>query len=517
MRNNGKISKWVRGNGVFSIFFIAMAVYYAIHMFTLKPWYDELYTYYSFISRGPVYAAIHWPVPNNHVLYSVLSAFLDICGNPYIGLRGISYLMALLNLWLVYFLAGKFMNRYFAAGASFLYASTYLVNSLSIQGRGYTLATACYLMALLALYNICMDGSRKRDYIVYALCLIAGLYTLVSSTFWVLPVCFIGGLFLLMQKQYKRLGKLIGTSIAAAFMTLFLYGVIWLAIGSNLLSKNAESIYFGIYQVTIILQNPIAALTTGMNYMLATPYVQSIGRGQVVRELFYYLRDLFNLYVQGRGVWMNVLLTVSAIAFTVSSWKNRKHADAGFFASLYLSVSILCLPLMLMIQSVQPYKRVFSFFAAVTSILTVYILTQAVSLLKQAEWKLRIERLLQVTLLFFAVVLLGSPAYNEPYADRENRIAEIIQPQDVADILKIYYTDDYQKYVLKFYYDAEPQETSIEEADTILIAEELMTPSATPLQWPILVSYDSLDWNYIQENFKIKRETDSYTLFQRME
>ena len=67
------------------LFSIGMAIYYGWRMFALDPWYDELYTYYSFISKGPVYAAIHWPVPNNHVMYSVLSAFLNIFGNPYIS------------------------------------------------------------------------------------------------------------------------------------------------------------------------------------------------------------------------------------------------------------------------------------------------------------------------------------------------------------------------------------------------------------------------------------------------
>ena len=59
-----KKRKWNRLNRedmVFLLFFLAMAVYYGWRLFTLTPWYDELYTYYYFISRGPVYAAIHWP------------------------------------------------------------------------------------------------------------------------------------------------------------------------------------------------------------------------------------------------------------------------------------------------------------------------------------------------------------------------------------------------------------------------------------------------------------------------
>ena len=147
-----RIKAFIVENKLFSLFFLGMAVYYAVSMFAIKPWYDELYTYYSFISRGPVYAAIHWPVPNNHVFYSVLSAFLDYLGNPYIGLRGVSFLMSCANMLLLYQFAKKFLNRFFSAGVVFLYVAVWQVNNLSVQGRGYTLATTCYLLALFSLF-----------------------------------------------------------------------------------------------------------------------------------------------------------------------------------------------------------------------------------------------------------------------------------------------------------------------------------------------------------------------------
>lgn len=119
---------------MFALWFVWMAVYYCFRMFSLTPWYDELYTYYYFISRGPVYAAIHWPLPNNHVGYSVLSGFLDLLGNPVLGLRGISYLAALANLLLLY----KIGKKCFSEGWSFccvaLYSCMQLVNQLAVQG-----------------------------------------------------------------------------------------------------------------------------------------------------------------------------------------------------------------------------------------------------------------------------------------------------------------------------------------------------------------------------------------------
>ena len=157
----GRLKKFIVEKKIFSLFFMGMVIYYAHNMFAIKPWYDELYTYYSFISKGPVYAAIHWPVPNNHVFYSVLSAFLDYFGNPYIGLRGVSFIAACANLVLLYRFAGKFMNSYLAAGSTFLYAAVWQINNLSVQGRGYTISITFYLLTLLCLEKIC----RLSDFI----------------------------------------------------------------------------------------------------------------------------------------------------------------------------------------------------------------------------------------------------------------------------------------------------------------------------------------------------------------
>ena len=207
-----QLKKYVKENFIFVILLAMMTVYYAFFFFYMKPWYDELYTYYSFISRGPVYSAIHWPVPNNHVFYSVLSGFLDYLGNSYIGLRGISFIAAVMNMILLYQLAKKFVNEYLSVACVILYVSAYQVNNLSVQGRGYTLTTMCYLIAIHCLYVICNQEAKKIHYCIYACALTGGLYAIVSSTFWVLPICFAGGFYLLYKKDYKTLFRLIFAS-----------------------------------------------------------------------------------------------------------------------------------------------------------------------------------------------------------------------------------------------------------------------------------------------------------------
>ena len=97
-----KIREKIHYNRYLILLLCGLLIVYGYSMFNNRPWYDELYTYYYFISRGPVYAAIHWPVPNNHMGYSVLSAVLDIFTNSYIGLRGISVISSTISVYLLY-------------------------------------------------------------------------------------------------------------------------------------------------------------------------------------------------------------------------------------------------------------------------------------------------------------------------------------------------------------------------------------------------------------------------------
>lgn len=160
---------------------VCMTLYYLYRMFALTPWYDELYTYYFFISRGPVYAAIHWPLPNNHVGYSVLSGVLNCLGNPYIGLRGVSFLCALANLALLFGIGRRYLKRGLSLAAVLFYLSMNLVNQLAVQGRGYTLGITCYLLSFFSLIRICgKEKAGRRYYVLFALSLVLGLYTLTD-------------------------------------------------------------------------------------------------------------------------------------------------------------------------------------------------------------------------------------------------------------------------------------------------------------------------------------------------
>ena len=74
--------------------------------------------------------------------------------------------------------------------------------------------------------------------------------------------------------------------------------------------------------------------------------------------------------------------------------------------------------------------------------------------------------------------------------------------------------DDYQKYVFQFYWDYRPTESWQEEAKYILMPREVMEEEYTAKTWPILYTYEEINWEALQE-CEIVTETDSYVLYRR--
>lgn len=472
-------------------------VVYLVRMFSNHPWYDELYTYYSFISKGPVYAAIHWPLPNNHMGYSAIAACFGIFGSATIALRGVSFIAATLNIFLIYKLCTRLMEKYCLI-PPILYGTMFLVHNISVQGRGYTLATTCYLTAIISMYIICTEEkAKKRYYILFAGALSLSAYILASSAFFIVHVCLCGGLYLLINKRYKTLLKLVISGVVAGLIALFLYSVVWLAIGSNLLSKTDGSGFTGVYQLTIIKQAPFRAISTGIDYMLATPYIQSIDRKDAIEGLFGYLSSLFDQYYGGLGTVIVVFLALVMVISIVRIIKNKKS-----FLELFLAVSIVMLPTMLIIQSQQPYYRVFTYFGIVVALGIGMVLNM-----------LRIPKSIPYIIAVLSLALLFTPEYTAPMASRENDIYEAAEllNEEGAQLTSedtILYADDYQKYVFKFYYDLDLEEKPIGEAKYIFVPDDLNGI------WPMLYDENNFDFDTLNNKYEKKVSTDKYTVYE---
>ena len=526
-----------RENGLFALWFLWMAVYYGIRMFALTPWYDELYTYYYFISKGPVYAAIHWPLPNNHVGYSVLSGFLNLFGNSVIGLRGMSYLAALFNQVLLYRIGRKCFSYGWSLVCVLLYSCMNLVNQLAVQGRGYTLAVSCFLMAIYMLQIIGWKEEKetKRDfkyYSVFSVSLTFGLYILPSSVYWVIPVCVAGGLFLLSLGKIKPLVNLIISSLAAAFHTVLLYAVIWLAIGSNLLSKAEGGAFFGQGHIGIICSAPFQSLRTGMEYMLATPYIQSVDRQGYLPRLFEWFVSLFNLYYPKIGSFLLPVTGIGIVFVLLWGWKEYKKGDrARYFLPLLTAVTLLLMPVILLIQCALPYFRVYSYIGVPVAMLICCLGQMAGELLLAGKGRMAqmgkeknqgqekrgiifsISNMAIMACIVLSFALLISKGYNGEYGITEYYAKDALENAGLEEAGNLCVTDCYQQYLLKFYYDIECENQNIEEADTILLHKEMTMPETGKFRWEFYQTYDTIPWNWLEGQRKPVYENEEYIVY----
>lgn len=517
---------------VFFVFMFLMAVYYVYRLFAFTPWYDELYTYYWFISKGPVYAAIHWPLPNNHVGYSVLSAFLNYLGNAYIGLRGISYLCALANMYLIYKIARRYTKGWIPHVTVLLYISMKLVNQLAVQGRGYTLGITCFLTAWLCMIWICEEKkTAKKIYFLYIASLVLGLYAVSSNVYWVVPLCMAGGLFLLVRgiqegkrencfflkaESGKKLLKLIVASVTAAVGTFLLYAAIWLAIGSNLLTKDETGAYYGLEHIRIILKAPFAAISRGMEYMLDTPYIQSEERAGFAARLWEFFVTLSGQYFQSLSVMILWGIGIAFLVYKIGK-QIRKKENIQLLFYLTLLMEIVMVPICLLIQCKRPYYRVFTYGGVMLAFLIGILLEIAFKGICKRVGDERhrkgIAALPLVLAIVFCVKCIGFSGYNEQYGMNEHAIAEALSQTDLSKWSNFCVTDCNQEYLLYFLYGIRCENREIEGADVVLLDKRMTDPDFKEMIWEFYHYYDTIPWEYIKQNMLSVYENDQYILY----
>lgn len=514
-----------------------MAGYYGWRMFAITPWYDELYTYYCFISKGPFYAAVHWPLPNNHVGYSVLSAMIDFMGNPYIGLRGVSYLCALANMYLLYRIAGRYMKDLMALATVILYISMNLVNQLAVQGRGYTLGITCFLTSWLCMIQICtLERAGKQFYLIYLIALVLGLYDVSSNVYWVVPLCLAGGSYLLIcgihesrngnghilkTESIKKLVKLVTASLTAAVLTIMLYASIWLSIGSNLLVKETGGSYYGMGHVQMILKAPFAAMQKGMEYMLATPYIQSEQRAGFAARLFEWIVTLTGYFYNSLSSLLMFVWGIGIIFLLYKLIKEiRQRKSSRMLLYLVLFMEIILIPVCLLIQCKRPYYRVFTYVGILLAMLLGILLEKGIEFIRPKLPRLRSENGIYAA-VFLIVVLFGVKCivfsgYNGQYGLNEYEIQDALAHGDIKQQKNFCVTDCNQEYLLYFLYGIRCENREIQGSDVVLLDKRMTDPDFEEMIWEFYHYYDSIPWDYIEQNMELTYENENYVLYTKV-
>lgn len=519
-----KIYDKIKENLYFILFLCGITIYYIWRLFNITPWYDELFTYRNFIDRGIIYSMTHWPLPNNHIFFSICSAILNKYTNPYIGLRGISLLASIGSFILLYRLIGRIMNKMVALAGCNILASMYCVTRQAVQGRGYALSGFLLLLALTELFNICVTDKDKGNdnagrhlavlshYICFALSLAGGLYTVPSNLYWVIPICLAGGVFLLFMKDYKKLCQLIAVSLCAAVLTFGLYSIIWCFTGASMLRGDAANGFSGMRIRQIVIKTPLKCMSLGLNNMLSNGFIQSISKEEFWNGLYAYISSLLNSFYQGKASFIKWLLFFCLEVVMIEIIKHIKAEKFSLvFLELYCVILICAIPIGLWMQTVLPFTRIYTYLGNV--------LTLLFSLVYYAVAPRRVDKIYVAMAIALLLVCCSEVNYNSDYSDKDTEIKMALESMDMQQVNTTLENDEYVSLNQYFYINklkGKNLESSYDQPDFVLV-DNILGNKENGLKlsvWPYYRTTEELPWEWIEEHMEKIYVGSTYTAYQ---
>lgn len=297
---------------------VAASVYYAL---SLPVNYDEAWTYLNFTSKSPIVSLAYYPVPNNHILHSLITNLTRyLPGLSVLTALRISSIFVNIGIWM---LAWRMMRSRYndAVALAFVGISSVVFMTVyySCMSRGYALVNLFFTGAWYASYLILQEGGRLRHWAMWAVCSIGGFFTMPSFLYPVIAL----NVWMFWQQPGAWRRQLYSNLVTAAIVAL--------------------------------LYLP-AALFSGVKALAANPFVQPISRQEVLMRLPEFfagaLEDVFGmpLYVPA-GLMLGSLLSLALR-------RDHFHTKMGL-------VFALAPWLLLMMHSVIPFSRTFAWYALV--------------------------------------------------------------------------------------------------------------------------------------------------------
>lgn len=196
---------------------------------TLPYDYDEAFSYLYFSGMGMLSSWFFYPLPNNHVLYNILSSIALHLPLPVVpATRVISLVAAIIATWYFFKLMTQCVSKVSATMATALLVFSYPFLLYGVQARGYMLLLLCALLCVYSCVNIIGGKARRKYYALFILSSIAGFLTIPSFLYCFLPVSLVLFLNAVRLKSYHEIRSTVIANLAIVIGTLALYTpIIW--------------------------------------------------------------------------------------------------------------------------------------------------------------------------------------------------------------------------------------------------------------------------------------------------
>lgn len=289
-------------------------VYYGL---TLPVTFDEAYTYNFFVKKPIYYCMIHYPLPNNHILHSVILNFTDLIpvGSNLLKIRFPVILITSITIIISYYFMIKYYGEKVATTVCGLFPVFFMSILFGFQSRGYYLIVLFFIICMFCTLDIIIRN-RRKSWILFSVCSILGFYTMPSFLY---PFITLNVIMLMLNIKHIR--------------TEILYNVI---IG----------VIVGLLYAPIIIFDGIGAL-------INNPFVKPVSRFRVLQELPEFFLKMTE-EITGFSFWIVGLILLIAFILAI---KEKNKTRRIVFVVFLLAPFVL-----LLIHSVIPFYRTFIYY-----------------------------------------------------------------------------------------------------------------------------------------------------------
>ncbi|MES2133680.1 MAG: hypothetical protein V4506_15125 [Bacteroidota bacterium] len=191
----------------FSLILIIFFVAECMLLISMPTSYDELFSYSVFSGKGIWTSLSYYPVPNNHVLYNLMtSLFVKLPIDIEISTRIPAFLAALFTVYYFFKLSHEQLGGKIAIALTLFIACLYPFQLFSISARGYAFVNLCCVLLLYSTVKlISADHTSKKYHWLFRLSGFAGIFAVPSFLYVLFAVYIVYFLFVLRLKQKTAL------------------------------------------------------------------------------------------------------------------------------------------------------------------------------------------------------------------------------------------------------------------------------------------------------------------------
>lgn len=397
---------------------------FSYHSITMPISCDEAWTFNNFTYKGFISTLIDYPLPNNHILYSLQTNFLYLFSSPIVSLRLPVFIISILTLCITLYVLNNLYNTIVSTITSGIMSVLFSTLYYSYLARGYAFVLFFFILSFYIVHKIAKDSNNKIYWLQLIILTIAGLY--INPTFF----------------------------YAAIFNFLLLIYFIRL-------SQNGKLIYstLTIGVITFLLYSPII-VTKGLKVLINNKWVAPISRSQVIEQLPNFL-FLSIEELTGMNGWL--FLMIFSCLFLLILFYKIENAKTLFFLTFLLP------PVLLIVHSIIAYSRVFNYYNflfALIVALTIHAIYKNITLNKTILLTITIQ-------LIFIGIFIKELKIKEDYALQTDKVMKRIWQPNSSYLLSSDLFDTYLYY--QFNSNKKSTDCITNKRDTYINADTVLT------------------------------------------